>query len=108
MKTEYKWIAAKHTPGPWLTYGNSIVADDKLCPGYTVCVAMITHPNDNVKHPVEETQANAQLIASAPQLLEALKYFVVRHNPDDCPAYLNPAVKKARQAIADATKGGMK
>ena len=49
----------------------------------------------------EETEANARLIAAAPDLLEALVQFVDEF--DGCYADGEPAMIKARAAIAKAT-----
>ena len=64
----------KHTPGPWKTE-----KDD----GHTCVYSGAAHPNGRrnyVHHgceerhrDIEESQANARLIAAAPKMLEALK-----------------------------------
>ena len=73
---------SEHTPGPWTAF----IGDDKN----TVAV-QVKHPRhggtidliqwmgfDNSAIPYEQHVANANLIAAAPELLEALKDFV-RH-----------------------------
>lgn len=63
----------KHTPGPWRFYtepqpnGCPIVGNDK-----GLMVAMLAH---SINYPEQfgEAMANAQLIAAAPELLEALQ-----------------------------------
>ena len=78
---------SKHTPGPWEYLGHSWVqtADDKKTP-----IA-----NFNF---FAATEANARLIAAAPELLEALQDMVSDH------ASLSAATLAfARAAIAKAT-----
>ena len=86
---------AKHTPGPWVTYLNTM--DDVVVrkmneAGYEQCVIA---RGANYK--------NARLIAAAPELLEALIELA------DCGAEAwgedRPCVRIARDAIAKATGG---
>lgn len=51
----------KHTAGPWTVNGNAIESEDMI-------LAHIYDPDDNGP---DEWQANAQLIAAAPELLAA-------------------------------------
>lgn len=56
---------ANHTPGPWVANGHNVHTrpdESAVC----VCVSMGTRNN-------AEASANARLIASAPELLEALE-----------------------------------
>ena len=83
-----------HTKGPWVIDGQDIspADDDRL----SICVI---EPVDDVEgrwRHGEETGANASLIASAPELLEAL-VLAVDAEPN-CPAWLYVA----RAAIAKA------
>lgn len=55
----------KHTPGPWHST-HAIVYNAQ---GWAVANATVFHG----KHGADESTANAHLIASAPELLEALK-----------------------------------
>lgn len=81
----------KYTPGPW--YWNP----DYLCSGHgkESIVIMGHDPEyDGLMH----TEEDANLIAAAPDLLEALDALVKSHAPD-----ANfPAVNNARVAIAKA------
>jgi hypothetical protein len=99
---------SKHTPAPWkidLKSRNSL--------GIAQKVIFVEHPHlENHQVPVayvfggntksiEEAEANAQLMITAPELLEALKEMVdlwenVGGDMD------NPTATKARQAIAKA------
>lgn len=61
--------AAKHTPGPWLvTYGHKT----RLVRGIHSATRNVVNFNGLAAPASNESQANARLIAAAPQLLEAL------------------------------------
>ena len=96
-------MTEQHTPGPWE------VADDTP--------DIIKHEPDGITHiascdvacfspgfiPIEEMDANARLIAAAPELLAALEHLTHRYlfnNSEE-----DAAVKQARAAIAKAKKG---
>lgn len=81
-----------HTPGPWaFRYGGS-----DNCP-LEVYVPIENGDTIAGEYGISE-EANARLIASAPDLLEALEALVKSHAPD-----ANfPAVNNARSAIAKA------
>lgn len=98
----------KHTPGPWKVYAECdqiVVAEDSV---YGVQVADCGKPNGDEYQPREgEAEANARLIASAPELLEALKYALAFLDRPDITTYewykLAPEhVGKFRSAIAKA------
>lgn len=58
-----------HTPGPWAKLIYSVHAQTK--PGiYGIQVAETSFEDNDMSH--EECEANARLIAAAPELLEAL------------------------------------
>lgn len=75
MTTETK---TKHTPGPWRlqTGHNTIYTLSGGNAGHTNCIGKVVCHGD---HPttsdvtLEEAEANAHLIAAAPELLEALR-----------------------------------
>lgn len=85
---------SEHTPGPWAIYVNApsdVVIRKMSKDGYELCAIAR----------VSSGYANAQLIAAAPELLEALS---------DCVAHMHwtqpqgeAALKKAKAAIAKAT-----
>lgn len=58
-----------HTKGPWLIQGTTVYT---LCNGENAWQAQVSQDGKH-KTPVEEVQANANLIAAAPELLEALE-----------------------------------
>lgn len=63
---------AKHTPGPWKVCGHDVAGDyDHFKEGVRVAISTICEK--------EERDANARLIASAPELLDALQSLL------DCP-----------------------
>ncbi len=103
-------MTSKHTPGEWIFNRDSNNqwtietpnSDDEQ--GNSVIVEITED------RPLEEQIANAQLIASAPALLEACKTLVDSWN--DAPEHfrnkygniIDSAVGMAREAIAKATK----
>jgi len=86
-------MKAKHTPAPWrykATSGFDYGSTQYWVPG--ICVNI-------------DTEADARLIASAPELLEALKAFVNvcdNASPMEFVKELGLVVEPARQAIAKA------
>lgn len=76
----------KHTPGPWkFWYEPGYCGEINAANGASVC-SFVTEPN----------AANAQLLAAAPDLLEALEA-VIRGVPDTW-----EGVQKAREVIRKA------
>lgn len=57
----------KHTPGPWIhsSYGFQILSNNRIKPQISICQL-------DGKQPEQIQVANAKLIATAPELLEAL------------------------------------
>lgn len=95
---------SKHTPGPWIASKYSSVVG---CPvvnqiGHVVCNTASAGTFESGK---EEAEANAKLIASAPDMLDALKMIV---NADD--SYISAFDVKqtmlsiAKEAIAKASR----
>jgi hypothetical protein len=87
------------TPGPWHLVGQSVVRDS----------------NSGVIHIAQEingNEANARLIAAAPDLLKALRYLLADHqrmfteaHPDSTIAWRDcEEVKGAKAAIQKATQ----
>lgn len=60
-------MSANHTPGPWVYIGNGdiVARSEKYCGGEKDIASVFLTAND-------EDEANARLIAAAPDLLEAL------------------------------------
>jgi hypothetical protein len=88
------------TPGPWRTTGLNVRAGDAL-----ICYATNHWADDET--PESERQANADLIASAPDLLASLvelESMVAEMLPKHGPCgWGELALNQARQAIAKAT-----
>jgi hypothetical protein len=100
----------KHTDGPW-------TVERRLDEGYRVCVAgNMGEPIADVDewYDAEQTEANARLLAAAPELLEALEAVMERYQGTDgcraspCSACdeANAAKQSARAAISKARDGG--
>ena len=101
-------MSTQHTPGPWIGAGPSFgdqfprytteitTEDERYGDGYIQICELPFHHHD------EENEANARLIAAAPDLLEALKEMLDSHE-DVCTGYGEGAADKARAAIAKAT-----
>lgn len=94
--------AAKHTPGPWLREGNTVYALMHF--GFRKGVEQFknrfwagVYKDREVSE--EEREANAILIAAAPELLEALRP-IVEHG-----AISAKILKQAQAAFAKATGG---
>jgi hypothetical protein len=88
----------QHTPGPWRAEGwNNLVVNSYT--GDTI----IIQPGGSEYAKLEELQANARLIAAAPELLEALKGMMewARRVKGSNPG---PEVFEASNAIAKATQ----
>jgi hypothetical protein len=104
----------KHTPGPW--YVGDLAAPDLAgrnmlvyaSSGYAVADAKIFH----CMFGVPEMEANARLIAAAPDLLEALQHLMLDLEYHGLAGFysetsgsgLGGAVADARAAIAKATE----
>ena len=100
-------MSAKHTRGPWRSFGSStIYIEARLGDGWIQEVCSVG-PTEADKGYGEQQQANARLIAAAPELLEALQWLVdLMPDPElDNDAVQRAQVIKARDAIAKATGG---
>lgn len=115
----------KHTPGPWYVYigeDREAIAVQKFVEGDSggtagKSIARMPIPHNwghkNSRNTQEEIDANARLIAAAPDLLEALTHLLATMSVTDEEGLLEFAepVAKARAAILKATsssspKGG--
>lgn len=98
-----------HTPGPW-RLDNNIAYGWKTNPFSITVRKRGVHSTTVANIPAKQTisrdeaEANARLIAAAPELLEALKDMLDGHE-DACTGYGEGAADKARVAIAKATGG---
>jgi hypothetical protein len=95
----------KHTPGPW-----KIATDWAGYPQHirTECGSVACSFLTSVKRNcgIEQIEANARLIAAAPDLLEALLdcIFVIERDLNGLPI-MQPELRQARAAIVKATGG---
>jgi hypothetical protein len=88
-----------HTPGPWTAIGAFI---ENRHSGIAVCKTMC-RLNDEGHFPVEsEADANARLIAAAPDLLESLKAMLDDFCGYDMDKFDKELAAKAEAAIAKA------
>jgi hypothetical protein len=88
----------QHTPGPWHTGEGkaAIIVYDAM--GNAVCDAKVFHG----KRREGESEANARLIASAPNLLEAAEGLLSLRNRPSTDEELETAVDTLETAIAKA------
>lgn len=87
----------KHTPGPWIYDPDNdryplVVRDNDT--------RIIAHIEDNRAFPLPECEANAKLIAAAPELLEALMYArddlnMILGQKKELAKLINDAIEKA-------------
>lgn len=70
-------MKTKFTPGPWIAAGNSVLAAD----GPTIAKAQLSGGHGH-KFPKGQPEANAQLIAYAPDMFELLEKLA---DPDNKP-----------------------
>lgn len=108
---------SKHTPGPWLVRRwswptevtgpiHQVISADRFP---TAFVPAWDEPNPGEVEASEEAKANACLIAAAPELLEALRMFVVwyglrdKHDTLLPPKMQEAELAQAMRAIAKAT-----
>jgi len=91
-----------HTQGPWSYIGNGdvVAKSEKYCGGEKDIASVFLTVND-------EDEANARLIAAAPELLEALQAIVKSLVDQDDEGMIEHAQQMidARVAIAKATGG---
>lgn len=95
-------MSAKHTPGPWnvlppksdIHHGGYVgVPDDDYAYGVNE-VAYVTPQSSSGTH-----EANARLIAAAPEMLEALEGVAKNINPDDWFERVHAAIAKAKGRV---------
>lgn len=83
-----------HTPGPWTQDGGSVLAPCQFQNSKGEPQTM-TVADCNYCFSMEDPEANARLIAAAPELLEALKSLVARCEMNFRFPDLLPAARKA-------------
>ena len=90
-------MKTKHTPGPW-----SYNRDEGGCHGHVISTSdyIVAELPDFGDGAAPHTEANARLIAAAPELLDALKVAIATSDPSQ-----HKWVAEARAAIAKAERG---
>lgn len=101
---------SKHTPGPWayaLEYGPNITEPPRIttvgrCASYVIGLPS-DYPGGNYRDgdPSGDEEADARLIAAAPELLDALRH--LWHNAKASGADMGLALDVAQAAISKAT-----
>jgi hypothetical protein len=96
----------KHTPGPW-GFGNTdedkkLILGDNGKGNYVCSIQIYQTPRRMGLWQEEERLANARLIASAPELLEALKNLYNETSGKVRPDILRVLREKTKQIIAKA------
>lgn len=89
-------IRAQHTPGPWVAERGHLT--DRI-----YGIKNVTRWNFLLRGKSEEAQANARLIAAAPEMYEALKMFIAWEDRthDTSPAgQFNAAIAAARAILS--------
>lgn len=93
---------SRHTPGPWRHDWQFIVAPDPAGIHPDIYIAEIVDTDDEGRMAAPKQQdANANLIAAAPALLEAALLIIERWSQGD----LAEAVRMLDDAVAEATGG---
>jgi hypothetical protein len=98
-------MSTQHTPGPWKVKAgsNAVLAGRKQICSH-VNAASVLPVNIVEDHKIAE--ANARLIAAAPELLEALKKFALKHRHTyGLDGAWDEEITMAEKAIAKATGG---
>ncbi len=88
-------MTAAHTPGPWRISRGDVIADTKD--------GTATRNVARVDTGFPENDANARLIAAAPEMLAALNFLL--NAPDDDPRSVERAKIQAAVAITKAEEG---
>lgn len=96
-------MSTKHTPGPW------VVRDDSDKAPFTFRVrADLSHRKHDASEEsvcITGSEANARLIAAAPELLEALQSALVGLQGANKIQCLDDEIEQVEKAIAKATGG---
>lgn len=94
-------METKHTPAPWTVTGNEI----RVLNGVPMLLATVNN-SEGAKINGYNAEANAKLIAAAPELLEALKlaYDLLEEHQGEAKWYLRGHYNKINAAIKKATE----
>lgn len=104
---------AQHTPGPWAFSQSAEYGDTRFyvaqadgapyTPHYSDVATLIAETVSDERRSIQE--ANASLIATAPELLEALKKMEFAFSPFASDCTLANLIDQSRAVIAKATGG---
>ena len=95
-------MESKHTPTPWKIERSGMYLTIQT---NSWTIAEVFRSDYDSATVIQTQEANAKLIAAAPDLLEALLWYVENDDTDDTPHnefYLN-GLQRAKDAIAKAT-----
>lgn len=95
----------KHTPGSWEVEGSSIMAvfEDQEVQVACISPTSWSYPDGGKTHRLrEQSKANANLIAAAPELLEELERLVRYYEPNETRPEAVGKIIWAKQAIDKA------
>lgn len=103
-------MTGAHTPGPWKARDDGVVVIQRANQhGYQQPIKLISPWRESAWDGDEEAEANANLIAAAPELLEAGKALdqfawgsCVQTDCEESRAYLQSLIDNLRAAIAKA------
>lgn len=103
-------LTGRHTPGPWFVgergrNSAGIEIGPRYRDGYGINSIAYVEDEAHEDLSLDEEDANAALIAAAPNLLEALEQIVLDLEDEDCGVPVSEMVKTARVAIAKARGG---
>jgi len=84
---------SRHTPGPWVAKGNNIWAGDE-------CIGDVWSHDGQWS----TRDANARLIAAAPEMLEALK--LIARGGDDVQSFSGTNCAEIARAVIAKAEGG--
>jgi len=89
-------MKTKHTPAPWVMHKweSEKYKGCEIVKFQDIAVCALSNFN---------LEANAKLIAAAPELLEALEYFVKCHSREYMKCEIPDAIEKSIEAIKKAT-----
>jgi hypothetical protein len=90
---------SKHTEGPWIAVGGWVEHPDDAIADICSCYPRALG-QEHLDRPYEEVDANARLIAAAPEMLEALKAINTAFQWNEQMA--RPVFDKVHAAIAKA------
>lgn len=95
---------ARHTPGPWTVRDGTNIYGKRQDVGYKTCIANAGSFSSNEVDTTAENQANARLIAAAPDLLAVCKSVLIWIDPPPLiPLVLQLAAERLREVIEQAS-----